>query len=110
MRGVLFRSGNSAGVSIKTRSMGEMTPAQGDHVRAVNATGAYNCMCSVLQQMRGRGGGLIVNVSSIAGKRATPLGGAASPTTSPPPFVLPEAPPAALLIDATATLVQCEPP
>ena len=68
---------NSAGVNIKTRTMAEMTPAQWDHVLAVNATGAYNCMYAVLPQMRERGGGLIVNVSSIAGKRATPLGGVA---------------------------------
>ena len=68
---------NSAGVNIKTRTMAEMTPDQWDYVLAVNATGAYNCMHSVLPDMRKRKDGLIVNISSIAGKRAAALGGVA---------------------------------
>jgi len=68
---------NSAGVNIKTRTMAEMTPEQWDHVLAINATGAYNCMHSVLPQMRQRQDGLIINISSIAGLRASALGGVA---------------------------------
>jgi NAD(P)-dependent dehydrogenase (short-subunit alcohol dehydrogenase family) len=68
---------NSAGVNIKTRSMSEMTPGQWDQVLAVNATGAYNCLHAVLPQMRERGDGLIVNISSVAGKRSSMLGGVA---------------------------------
>lgn len=68
---------NSAGLNIKTRSMAEMEPAQWDKVLAANATGAYNCMYAVLPQMRERQDGLIINVSSIAGKRASALGGVA---------------------------------
>ena len=68
---------NSAGVNVKTRSMAEMTPEQWDHVLRVNATGAYNCMYEVLPQMRQRRDGLIINVSSISGLRATALGGIA---------------------------------
>lgn len=68
---------NSAGVNIKNRTMAEMTPEQWDQVLAVNATGAYNCMYSVLPQMRERKDGLIINISSIAGKRAYALGGVA---------------------------------
>ena len=48
----------SAGTNIKTRTMAEMTPDQWDQVLAINATGAYNCMYSVLPQMRSRGDGL----------------------------------------------------
>jgi NAD(P)-dependent dehydrogenase (short-subunit alcohol dehydrogenase family) len=68
---------NSAGVNVKTRRMAEMTPEQWDFVMAVNVTGAYNCMFEVLPQMQQRRDGLIVNVSSISGKRATALGGVA---------------------------------
>jgi NADP-dependent 3-hydroxy acid dehydrogenase YdfG len=68
---------NSAGMNIKTRTMAQMTPEQWDMVLAVNVTGAYNCMREVLPQMRAAGDGLIINVSSISGLRATALGGVA---------------------------------
>lgn len=68
---------NSAGINIRTRTMGDMTPAQWDQVMQVNATGAYNCMYEVLPEMRQRRDGLIINISSIAGKRALTLGGVA---------------------------------
>ena len=68
---------NSAGTNVKTRSMAEMEPDQWDQVMAINASGAYYCMHAVLPQMRERGDGLIINISSIAGKRSSPLGGVA---------------------------------
>ncbi len=68
---------NSAGMNIKTRKMSDMTPEQWDQVIRINATGAYNCMYAVLPQMRERRDGLIINVSSIAGLRASALGGVA---------------------------------
>jgi NADP-dependent 3-hydroxy acid dehydrogenase YdfG len=68
---------NAAGVNIKNRSMHAMTPEQWDDVMRTNATGAYNCMYYVLPQMRINKNGLIINISSIAGKRATALGGIA---------------------------------
>lgn len=68
---------NSAGINIPNRAMAEMRPEDWDKVLEVNATGAYNCMHAVLPQMRERGDGLIVNVSSIAGIRASLLGGIA---------------------------------
>lgn len=68
---------NAAGINIKNRSMAEMTPEQWDQVLAINATGAYNCMQAVLPAMRQRRSGTILNVSSIAGKRAIALGGIA---------------------------------
>jgi NADP-dependent 3-hydroxy acid dehydrogenase YdfG len=68
---------NSAGTNIRTRSMAEMTPEQWDQLLAVNATGAYNCLHAVLPQMRQRRDGLIINISSMAGKRAIRLGGVA---------------------------------
>lgn len=68
---------NAAGINIKNRSMADMRPEQWDQVLRINATGAYNCLHAVLPQMRERKDGLIVNVSSVAGKRAIALGGIA---------------------------------
>lgn len=68
---------NSAGVNVKTRTMAEMTPDQWNYVMGVNATGAYYCMREVLPQMRARHDGIVINISSISGKRATALGGVA---------------------------------
>jgi len=68
---------NAAGVNIKNRTMAAMRPEQWDDVMAANATGAYNCMYAVLLQMRERRDGLIVNISSVSGKRAYALGGVA---------------------------------
>lgn len=68
---------NAAGVNIKNRTMGEMSPEQWDEVMAINATGAYNAMYAVLPGMRQRRSGFIFNISSVAGKRAMKLGGIA---------------------------------
>lgn len=68
---------NAAGTNIKNRSMAEMQPEQWDQLLAINATGGYNCMHAVLPGMRARRSGTIINVSSIAGKRAIALGGIA---------------------------------
>lgn len=68
---------NAAGVNIRDRSISNMAPDQWDEVMAINATGAYNCICCVLPQMRARKKGMIINISSVAGKRALALGGVA---------------------------------
>lgn len=68
---------NAAGINIKNRSMAEMQPEQWDQVIAINTTGAYNCLHAVLPGMKARKTGLIINVSSVAGKRAIALGGIA---------------------------------
>lgn len=68
---------NAAGVNIKTRSMEQMAPEQWEQVMRINATGAYHCMYAVLPQMKTQKDGLIVNISSISGKRALALGGIA---------------------------------
>jgi len=41
----------------------------------INATGSHRCIAEVLPAMRRRRDGLIVQISSIAGKRALTLGG-----------------------------------
>lgn len=68
---------NAAGINIAKRTMAEMDPAQWDQVMAINVSGAYNCMHCVLPAMRERGNGLVINISSVAGKRALKLGGIA---------------------------------
>lgn len=67
----------SSGTNIPNRTMEAMRPEDWDQVLQINATGAYNCMHAVLPSMRQRRDGLILNVSSISGKRAMPLGGVA---------------------------------
>jgi NADP-dependent 3-hydroxy acid dehydrogenase YdfG len=68
---------NSAGVNIANRTMAAMAPDQWDQLLRINATGAYRCMHRVLPAMRERKSGIIINISSIAGKRAIALGGVA---------------------------------
>jgi NADP-dependent 3-hydroxy acid dehydrogenase YdfG len=68
---------NAAGVNLKNRLMSNMMPPDWDRVLSINATGVYNTMYAVLPQMRERKDGLIVNISSISGKRAAALGGVA---------------------------------
>jgi NAD(P)-dependent dehydrogenase (short-subunit alcohol dehydrogenase family) len=68
---------NCAGVNIKNRKMADMRPEQWDEIMAANASGAYYCMYAVLPGMRARRDGLIINVSSTSGKRASQLGGVA---------------------------------
>lgn len=66
---------NNAGINVPKRLMAELDPADWDRMLAINATGAFNCIYAALPGMRERKSGLIVNVSSIAGKRAMKLGG-----------------------------------
>ena len=68
---------NSAGINTARRHMANLDPADWDRVLATNATGAYNCTCFALPGMRARRDGLIVNISSVAGKRAMTLAGPA---------------------------------
>jgi NADP-dependent 3-hydroxy acid dehydrogenase YdfG len=68
---------NNAGTNIKDRTLRELTPEAWDMMMAANMNGAFYCTKAVLPQMFDRKDGVIVNVVSVAGKRANPLGGAA---------------------------------
>ena len=68
---------NNAGVNVIERTMERIEPESWDYIMAVNATGAFNVAAEVLPHMRDREDGLIVNVTSTAGCRASDLGGAA---------------------------------
>lgn len=68
---------NCAGMNTPKRQMSDMAPEDWDRVMQVNATGAYNCMRAVLPAMRERKDGLIINICSTSGIRASMLGGVA---------------------------------
>lgn len=68
---------NNAGTNLKARTLRELTPDAWRQTVRVNLDGAFFCMRAVLPQMFERRDGVIVNVVSVAGKRANPLGGAA---------------------------------
>jgi NADP-dependent 3-hydroxy acid dehydrogenase YdfG len=68
---------NNAGTNLKERRLRQLTPAAWDQLIRTNLDGAFYCTHAVLPQMLERGDGIIINISSIAGKRASPLGGAA---------------------------------
>lgn len=59
---------NSAGLNIPKRSFLDVEPEGWDQVININLNGTMYCVMAVLPQMRKRKDGLIVNVSSWAGK------------------------------------------
>lgn len=66
---------NNAGLNIKQRAFRQLTPESWRQLIGANLDGAFYCIRAVLPGMLERRDGLIVNVSSVAGKRASPLGG-----------------------------------
>jgi 3-oxoacyl-[acyl-carrier protein] reductase len=66
---------NNAGVGIFA-DVADMTPQQWSEVIDTNLTGAFNVCHLALPLLRERGGGYIINISSLAGKNAF-AGGAA---------------------------------
>jgi NADP-dependent 3-hydroxy acid dehydrogenase YdfG len=68
---------NNAGTNLKERTFRELTPEAWDRLIRTNLDGAFYCIHTVLPAMLARKDGVIINISSIAGKRASPLGGVA---------------------------------
>lgn len=68
---------NNAGMNTQKRNLADMDPADWDRVIDVNLTGAYNGFKAVLPGFLERGAGLVINISSMAGKRAGTVGGVA---------------------------------
>lgn len=66
---------NSAGINVSNRMMSNIEPADFDRVMEINTTGTFNCIYAALPVMRQRSSGLIVNIVSLAGKRAMLLAG-----------------------------------
>src|SRR5438105_1983461 len=60
---------NNAGVGIFA-DVADMTPAQWNEVLDTNLTGVFHMCHAAIPHLRRRGGGFIVNISSLAGKNA----------------------------------------
>jgi len=71
---------NSAG-TITRQTIASMPVADWDRIMAVNLRGPFNGTQAVIPHMKKRGGGAIVNVASVAGRRIS-FGGGANYTSS----------------------------
>ncbi len=67
---------NNAGLNIKDRSIEKLTPQAWDQLIRCNLDGTFYCVQAVLPAMMKRKDGVIINISSVAGKRAWPVSGA----------------------------------
>lgn len=68
---------NSAGLNVPERRWNDLTPEKVDTVLGADLNGAFYCACSVLPIMREQGDGLIINISSWAGRHASYVTGPA---------------------------------
>ena len=68
---------NNAGTNLKERTFRELTPERWQSVLRSNLDGAFYCIHYALPAMIERKDGLIININSVAGLRANPLGGVA---------------------------------
>jgi NADP-dependent 3-hydroxy acid dehydrogenase YdfG len=66
----------NAGTNVRDRSLAKLSHEDWDKLIATNLTGAFNLVHAILPGMRARKAGLIIQICSIAGKRASVLGGA----------------------------------
>ncbi|MDP6348978.1 MAG: SDR family NAD(P)-dependent oxidoreductase [Chloroflexota bacterium] len=57
---------NNAGTNSDPRTVAEIDPQDWDRVVRVNLTGAFNLAHALIPSMRAAGGGLIINVASLA--------------------------------------------
>jgi 3-oxoacyl-[acyl-carrier protein] reductase len=62
---------NNAGVGVFA-NVAEMTPVQWAEVLDTNLTGVFNACRASIPHLRQRGGGFIINISSLAGKNSFP--------------------------------------
>jgi NADP-dependent 3-hydroxy acid dehydrogenase YdfG len=67
----------ASGMNVPKRSLRAIDPSDWDRVIGANLGGAFNLIHAVLPSMRSRGDGLIVQMSSLAGVRASSVTGAA---------------------------------
>ena len=68
---------NSAGTNMGKRNLSNMSIEGWDEVVRINLSGLFYCCYAVLPAMRAQKGGLIINISSWAGRYATTLTGPA---------------------------------
>jgi NADP-dependent 3-hydroxy acid dehydrogenase YdfG len=65
----------NAGINVRNRSLEALASDDWDKMIAVNLTGPFNLVHHVLPSMRQRQNGLVIQICSIAGIRASTLGG-----------------------------------
>jgi NADP-dependent 3-hydroxy acid dehydrogenase YdfG len=65
----------NAGINVKNRSLESLIPADWDRMIATNLTGAFNLVHYVLPVMRRNKNGLVIQICSISGIRASTVGG-----------------------------------
>ena len=68
---------NNAGINVAARNWHNVTPSAWDKVVRINLDGAYYCTRAVLPTMQAQGDGLVINVSSWAGRFVSMLTGPA---------------------------------
>jgi NADP-dependent 3-hydroxy acid dehydrogenase YdfG len=66
----------NAGINVRNRSLESLDPLDWDRMIATNLTGSFNVVHQVLPLMRKQQGGLVIQICSISGMRASTLGGA----------------------------------
>jgi NADP-dependent 3-hydroxy acid dehydrogenase YdfG len=66
----------NAGINVRNRSLESLDPSDWDRMIATNLTGSFNVLHHVLPHMRRVQNGLVIQICSIAGMRASTLGGA----------------------------------
>lgn len=81
---------NNAGFNVKARTWADLIPEEFDAVIAANLSGTFYAIHAVLPAMRANGGGIIVNMASVAGRMVTVEGGVAYTAAKHGVFVLTE--------------------
>jgi NADP-dependent 3-hydroxy acid dehydrogenase YdfG len=67
---------SNAGTNVRNRGLDVLTPEDWDRMIATNLTGSFNLLHEILPGMRSARNGLVIQICSISGLRASTLGGA----------------------------------
>lgn len=67
---------SNAGTNVRHRGLDVLSPEDWDRMIATNLTGSFNLLHEILPSMRAQSKGLVIQVCSISGLRASTLGGA----------------------------------